>query len=73
MATKKQWDFKLTEHVQLVGSKEKGTVIGRAHYLDSNPSYYVRYVTARGEFAKGWFDEVDLERGGGPIPADAED
>ncbi len=39
---------------------ERCTVIGRAHYLDSNPQYMVRYVAADGRMTECWWAESAL-------------
>lgn len=38
-----------------------GQVVGKAVYLDENPSYYVRYVNADGDQRKEWFSRSDIK------------
>lgn len=57
MAVKKTFDFKLGIRVKLVESDEQGTIIGRAHYLDVNPQYLVRYKDANGHLLECWWHE----------------
>ncbi len=59
MAVKKSFAFKLGDAVKLE-SGERCTVIGRAHYLDSNPQYMVRYVAADGRMTECWWAESAL-------------
>lgn len=59
MAVKKSFAFKLGERVKLE-SGETGTITGRAHYLDANPSYYVRYVAGDGRMVEAWWNESAL-------------
>lgn len=56
MAVKKTFNFKLNEKVALE-SGESGTIIGRAHFVDSNPQYYVRYVGGDGNLIEQWWAE----------------
>ncbi|PZR90326.1 MAG: hypothetical protein DI537_19105 [Stutzerimonas stutzeri] len=59
MAVKKTFEFKLGDEVSLQ-SGESGTVIGRAHYLDMNPQYMVRYTAADGRLTECWWAESAL-------------
>jgi hypothetical protein len=43
--------------VRLVLSNEAGVIIGRAEYLESEPSYYVRYKAADGRQVEAWWGE----------------
>lgn len=60
MAVKKSFAFKLGAHVTITASGETGTVQGRAHYVDANPSYYVRYKSADGRAVETWWNESAL-------------
>lgn len=69
MASKKTFNFKLNDAVALAGSfaitdamgntkaVETGVVVGRAHYINSDPQYYVRYTTAQGCQVEQWLAE----------------
>lgn len=61
MATKKSFDFKLGDKLKIARSGEIGVVAGRAHYVDSNPTYWVRYTRADGVAADSWFNESELD------------
>ena len=61
MAVKKTFDYKLGDAVKLVLSGEKGTVLGRAHYVDRNPVYYIRYLAADGRQGEDWWNESAIE------------
>ena len=50
------FEFNLGEHVQLVTSSEKGSVIGRAEYTNRPPQYYVRYEAGDGRQVEAWWD-----------------
>ena len=41
--------------VKLITSDEVGTIVGRAEYLNSEPSYYVRYKAADGRQTECWW------------------
>ncbi|MNF02400.1 hypothetical protein D3C80_2015370 [compost metagenome] len=56
MAVKKTFNFKLGDKVKLE-SGETGTITGRAHFTDSNPQYYLRYVAGDGRQVQCWWDE----------------
>lgn len=47
--------FNLGDEVTLQISGESGTVIGRAEYVNSTPSYYVRYRSADGRAIEAWW------------------
>jgi hypothetical protein len=57
MASKKTFNFKLGDQVKLATSSETGTVIGRAHYVNQDPQYYVRYLAADGRQTEAWWAE----------------
>lgn len=52
--------FALGEAVALTISDESGHVIGRAEYLNSDPSYLVRYKAADGWAVESWWSEDAL-------------
>ena len=60
MASKKTFDFKLGDRVKLAMSEERGSIIGRAHYLEADPQYDVRYVAADGRMVEGWLSETAI-------------
>ena len=47
--------LELGARVQLEGSSETGTVIGRADYLDDATQYQVRYVNGQGCLTTTWW------------------
>ena len=49
--------YDLGQVVKLVESDESGTIIGRAEYQKSEPSYYVRYKAADGRQVEAWWGE----------------
>jgi len=53
--------FELGEQVLLSLSRERGEVIGRAHYTYAEPSYLIRYVTAQGVQVEAWQTENAVE------------
>ena len=53
--------FALKQVVKLVESGEVGTIIGRAEYATSEPSYYVRYKAADGRQVECWWGETAIE------------
>lgn len=55
-----EFAFSLNEQVKLVLSGEKGVVLGIAKYVETNPSFYVRFVAADGRQCEGWFSEQAL-------------
>ncbi|WP_018266511.1 hypothetical protein [Methylosinus sp. LW4] len=52
--------FKLKQIVKLVESGETGTVVGRAEFDYSNPSYLVRYKAGDGRQVESWWTESAL-------------
>jgi hypothetical protein len=56
---KDDFNFNLGDKVRLV-SNELGEVIGRAEYLTSENSYYLRYVAADGRATESWWGESAL-------------
>jgi len=62
MATKKTFDYKLGDRVDLTESDESGgLIIGRAQYTNSNPAYLVRYVAGDGRQVENWISEDALQ------------
>ncbi|MDP3853174.1 hypothetical protein [Phenylobacterium sp.] len=57
METKFKFDLKAKVGL---GPAENGEVIGRAEYLTSEPSYYVRYVAGDGRLVEAWWSESAL-------------
>jgi hypothetical protein len=62
MAVKKPFDFKLGDEVAIEESGERGVVVGRAHYLDQNPTYLLRYRAGDGRCVEQWWAESALVR-----------
>ena len=60
MAVKTKFDFKLGDKVKFVLSGEAGEVIGRAHYKNSNPQYFTRYLSTDGRQFEDWIPEDAL-------------
>ena len=60
MATKKNFDFKLGDTVEITASGEQGLVVGRAHYLNADPNYLVRYKAGDGRAVESWWAEDAL-------------
>ena len=54
------FEFSVGEIVRFDGSIRRGRVIGRAEYIGSAASYYVRYFNAAGDIQKDWFAAPDL-------------
>lgn len=52
--------FELKQVVKLIESDETGTVIGRAEYANSEPSYYVRYKAGDGRQVESWWGESSI-------------
>lgn len=47
--------FELKQIVRLVESEETGTVVGRAEYADSPPTYLIRYRAGDGRQVEEWW------------------
>jgi hypothetical protein len=60
MAVKKTFYFKLGDEVAIAESSERGVIIGRAHYLDQNPTYLLRYRAGDGRCVEQWWSESAL-------------
>lgn len=54
------FQFALGQSVRLEQSKETGKVIGRAEYVNSQPSYLVRYICADGRQVETWWGQDAL-------------
>ena len=52
--------WELGERVSFEQSDECGLVVGRAEYLTSEPSYYVRYQAADGRQVEQWWGQSAL-------------
>lgn len=52
--------FKLNAQVRISASGERGQVIGRAEYVNAEPSYYIRYVAADRKALESWWSEGAL-------------
>jgi len=57
MASKKTFNFKLNDNVTLSVSDEAGVIIGRAHYVNCDPMYLVRYLSGDGRQVENWIAE----------------
>lgn len=55
------WKFELGATVRIGGGTERGTVIGRAEYVHSEKSYFIRYVAGDGCCVEQWWTESALE------------
>jgi hypothetical protein len=55
-----EFRFDLEAAVTLALSGEKGIVIGRAQFLDSDDQYQVRYKDALGKCEEKWWGESAL-------------
>jgi len=51
----KEFEFSLGQAVRLAGSDERGTIVARAEYAESNPQYYVRYKDGTGRMTEQWW------------------
>ena len=56
----KKFIFELGNEATLL-SGEKGDVIGRADYIDGEPSYRIRYVAGDGRLTESWWGESALK------------
>lgn len=59
--TPTEFEFEMGQDVKMAKSEECGTVIGRAEYHNSPPSYYIFYQSADGRQVKNWWDAEDLK------------
>ncbi len=50
------FQFDLGAKVKLL-SGERGTIIGRGEYVNSEDTYFVRYVAADGRLVEAWWQE----------------
>ncbi|MGI3170019.1 hypothetical protein ACRARG_12740 [Pseudooceanicola sp. C21-150M6] len=51
----KDFQFQLGDKVQ-VSPKESGEVVGRVEYTNSDPQYFVRYVSGDGQKVERWWN-----------------
>lgn len=58
------FDFKLNDSVRIACSGETGTVIGRAHFVNSNDQFLVRYLSGDGRAVEAWWNADALELAG---------
>ncbi|MGU3386999.1 hypothetical protein ACLBYG_20985 [Methylobacterium sp. D53M] len=58
------FQFDLGQRVKLKDSEEQGSVVGRAEYQESSPSYFVRYRTADGCLTEAWWSGSALVAAG---------
>lgn len=52
--------FELGVEVTIAGGDEHGKVVARAQYINSNNSYYIRYVAGDGRAVEAWWSEDAL-------------
>lgn len=52
--------YQLSQRVVLVESQEVGTIMARAEYVRSIPSYLIRYKNKEGSLREEWWDESAL-------------
>ena len=52
--------FQLNQRVRLAESDEEGTIIARAEFETSEPSYSVRYKAGDGRQTEAWWGESAL-------------
>ena len=53
--------FNLGHPVAITASGEVGVVVGRAEYINSRNSYFVRYAAKDGRATEAWWSEDALE------------
>jgi len=51
----------LNTAVTITASGEQGTIIGRAEYVNAEPSYLVRYKCADGRAVENWWTESAIQ------------
>lgn len=56
----KKFKFKLGQQVCISVSGEAGEVVGRAEYLETENSYYLRYKSADGRAVQAWWEASAL-------------
>jgi hypothetical protein len=54
-------NFELKQKAKLVGSGERGIIIGYACYTNADDSYLLRYTAADGKRTERWWAEDALE------------
>lgn len=57
-----EFEFEIGQGVQLAMSGEEGYVIGRAEYMESVPSYFVRYRAGDGRQVEAWWSGASLRK-----------
>jgi len=55
-----KFNFDLGNRLAIVASEEAGTVIGRAEYVNAEPSYLLRYQRLDGSAVEAWWTESAL-------------
>lgn len=55
-----EFKFGLGDTLRINVSGENGEVIGRAQYVNSDPSYLIRYKTGDGVAVENWWSEGAL-------------
>ena len=55
-----KFKFSLEDKVKLTHSDEHGDVIGRSEYINSEPTYLIRYVAGDGRQIESWWAEDAL-------------
>ena len=60
MATKRTFNFKLTDTVKIDASGETGEVVARMQSIDTQPQYSVRYRAGDGRAVEQWWGESAL-------------
>lgn len=61
MRTTDQFKFRKNQRVRIIESGEEGIVIGRAEYINSTDTYFVRYKAADGRAVEQWWSVEALE------------
>ena len=57
----KTFKYELYQLVKLTQSDECGTIVARAEYVHSCPSYLVRYKAGNGCQVEEWWNETAIE------------
>lgn len=57
------FNFEMNQHVCIAASGEVGQVVGRAEYVNSANSYFVRYIARDGRAVEQWWAEDALADG----------
>lgn len=61
MGERSSFKYGLKQVVKMRESEETGTIVGRAEYTDSNPTYLVRYKAGDGRQVQSWWEESAIE------------